>query len=42
MPRHGSLRFGFYLEPYEWTEVKEEWARLIDFDPYEPDWREKW
>jgi hypothetical protein len=38
---HGRLRFGYQLEPYEWDEIKESWSR-IDFDPFEPDWREKW
>jgi hypothetical protein len=37
---HGRLRFGYWLEQYQWDQVKESWS-LIDFDPYEPDWRDK-
>jgi hypothetical protein len=37
---HGRLRFGYRLEQYQWDQIKESWAR-IDFDPYEPDWRDK-
>lgn len=38
--KHGDLRFTYQLSEPEWEEIKESWAK-IDFDPYEPDWRDK-
>lgn len=38
--RHGELKFGYQISPEEWRETQEQWSK-IDFDPYEPDWRDK-
>lgn len=42
MVRHGTLRFGLQLSHEDWTDIKQAWLELIDYDPYEPDWRVKW
>ena len=39
MVRHGNLSFGFNLSDEDWKDIKQEWASLVDFDPYEPEWR---
>ena len=41
MTRHGSLQFGPALSAEDWQDIKQEWASLIDFDPYDPDWSYK-
>lgn len=37
--RHGDLKFGSYADE-DWQYIKDVLS-TIDFDPYEPDWRDK-
>lgn len=40
MIKHGLLTFSSY-DREDWEYIKQRFA-LIDFDPYEPDWNERY